>query len=65
MGTASGAYSWLKGKGYITTSNAPLADPNQSVLSWLGGNMPPSGPSSNSAATAALNSWAAAGAPNN
>ena len=65
MGTAAGGYTWLKGKGYITASSAPLADPAQSCLSWLGGNMPPSGPSSNAAATAALTSWAAAGALNN
>jgi hypothetical protein len=65
MSTASKGYTWLTGKGYIRASKAPLADPAQSCLSWLGGSMPPSGPSSNSAATADLTAWAAAGAPNN
>jgi hypothetical protein len=65
MSSPSSAYSWLSGRGYITSTNAPLADPSQSVLSWLGGNMPPGGPGSNAAAASALSSWAAAGAPNN
>ena len=65
MGTATGGYSWLAGKGYITATKAPLADPAQSCLSWLGGNMPPSGATSNAAASSALVAWAAAGAPNN
>jgi hypothetical protein len=65
MSSASKGYTWLTGKGYIRATNAPLADPNQSCLSWLGGNMPPTGPSSNSAASADLATWAAAGAPNN
>jgi hypothetical protein len=65
MKTPSAAYTWLKGRGYITATNAPLADPSGSCLSWYGGNMPPSGPSSNAAAKADLTSWAAAGAPNN
>jgi hypothetical protein len=65
MVTKSGAYTWLKGRGYITATNAPLADPQQSVLSWLGGNMPPSGSTSNAAAVSDLTAWAGAGAPNN
>ncbi len=65
MSSASKAYTWLKGKGYISGTSSALADPNQSCLSWLGGNMPPNGPSSNSAATSALSAWAAAGALNN
>ena len=64
-GTASGAYTWLKGRGYIRATNAPLADPTQSCLTWLGGNMPPGGAGSNTAATTALTTWAASGAPNN
>jgi hypothetical protein len=65
MSTASKGYTWLTGKGYISASNAPLADPNQSCLSWLGGNMPPGGPGSNATASSQLKAWAAAGAPNN
>ncbi len=64
MSTAPKAYTWLTQKGYITTAKAPLADPAQSCLSWLGGNMPPSGVTSNAGASSALAAWAAAGAPN-
>jgi hypothetical protein len=65
MSSPANAYSWLKGKGYIAATNAPLADPSQSVLSWLGGNMPPSGTSSNAKASSDLTAWAAAGAADN
>lgn len=61
MKTAAGAYAWLKRKGYINGATSGLADPQVSCLSWLGGNMPPNGPSSNANATADLASWAKAG----
>jgi hypothetical protein len=63
--TASGLYTWLKGKGQINGTTSALADPSQSVLSWLGGNMPPSGPSSDPAAESDIKAWVAAGALNN
>jgi len=59
--TASGCYTWLKGKSQIPD----IADPQYSCLSWLGGNMPPRGPKSNAAASADLSAWAAAGGQNN
>ena len=65
MSTAAKSYTWLSTRGYISVTKAPLADPAKSCLSWLGGNMPPSGAGSNTAATTALTAWAAAGAPNN
>ncbi len=58
-------YSWLKSKGYINGTKSALVDPNQSCLSWYGGNMPTNGPSSWSQAVSDMNSWAAAGAQNN
>ena len=61
----SNLYSWLAGKGYINGKNSPLVDPNQSCLSWYGGNMPTNGPSSWSQAVNDMNNWAAAGALNN
>ena len=61
----SNLYSWLQGKGYISGKNSALVDPNQSCLSWYGGNMPTNGPSSWSAAVNDMNAWAAAGALNN
>jgi hypothetical protein len=61
---ASNTYTWLKGKGYISGTSSALVDPNQSCLSWYGGNMPPNG-GSNSAAVKAMDAWAAAGAANN
>ncbi|HEY8072723.1 MAG TPA: hypothetical protein VIF62_01405 [Labilithrix sp.] len=59
--SATKTYSWLNGRGQIPG----VADASQSCLSWLGGNMPPSGPSSNSKASSDLAAWAAAGAANN
>lgn len=61
----SNLYSWLAGKGYINGKSSALVDPNQSCLSWYGGNMPTNGPSSWSQAVSDMNSWAAAGAQNN
>jgi hypothetical protein len=65
MGSSSGAYSWLRGKGYISGTGSALAQNGQSCLSWLGGNMPPSGPGSWSQSATDLKAWAQAGAPNN
>jgi len=62
--SAANLYSWLHNKGYINGTSSALVDSNQSCLSWYGGNMPPSGPSS-SAAVKDMNAWAAAGALNN
>ncbi len=64
MGSASGSYSWLSSKGYIGGGQPALTDPNQSCLSWYGGNMPPNGPS-DAQAVSDMNAWAAAGAQNN
>lgn len=63
--SASALYTWLKGRGYISGSSSALVSTSQSCLSWYGGNMPPSGPSSYGNAVSDMNSWAAAGAPNN
>ncbi len=65
MGSPSAAYSWLKAKGYINGPSSALVDSSQSCLSWYGGNMPPSGPGSWSAATTDMAAWAKAGALNN
>lgn len=65
MSTAPKAYTWLKAKKQINGATSALADPKLSSLSWLGGNMPPSGPAANAASAADLAAWAAAGAPNN
>jgi hypothetical protein len=51
--------------GYIDTgspSSSALADPNQSCLSWFGGNMPGG---SNSKAKTDITAWVMAGAQNN
>jgi hypothetical protein len=61
----SNLYTWLKGKGYINGTKSALVDPNQSCLSWYGGNMPTNGPSSWTQAVSDMNAWAAAGAQNN
>ena len=63
--SATKLYSWLQGRGYISGTSSSLVSSSSSCLSWYGGNMPPSGPSSYSQAVTDMNSWAAAGAPNN
>ena len=63
--SAGNLYSWLQGRGYISGKNSALVDPNQSCISWYGGNMPTSGPSSYPQAVTDMNAWAAAGALNN
>jgi hypothetical protein len=66
MSSASAAYTWLEGKGQIDgTSASEIADPNQSILSWMGGDMPKGGPSSDATATSEIEAWAKAGAQNN
>lgn len=62
---ASSCYTWLQGKGYISGVNSSLVDANSSCLSWYGGNMPPSGPSSYAKAKADMDAWAKAGGANN
>ncbi|HTB73127.1 MAG TPA: hypothetical protein VK762_07775 [Polyangiaceae bacterium] len=64
MSSASGAYSYLKGQGYINGTGSILAKTG-SCLSWLGGTMPPGGPRSEPMAVSDMNAWAAAGAKNN
>jgi hypothetical protein len=59
VSSASGAYSFLSG--YINGSQSTLDE----LFSWMGGYMPPSGPTSNSQATDDVDAWEAAGALNN
>lgn len=63
--TKSGCYTWLQGKGYISGQSSGLVSSSQSCLSWYGGNMPPSGPTSFAQAVTDMNQWAKAGALNN
>jgi hypothetical protein len=65
MSDAKSAYAWLQQKGYVGGSNPLLTNPNYSCLSWYGGNMPPSGPSSLPQGEADMNAWAAAGGQDN
>ncbi len=65
MGSPSAAFIWLKGRGYINGPSSLLIDSSQSCLSWYGGNMPPSGPNSWSAASTDMAAWVKAGAQNN
>jgi hypothetical protein len=61
MHSASGSYSYMQQRGQIPG----IGDPAQSCLTWLGGNMPPGGPSSTGTAAADFEAWKAAGALNN
>jgi hypothetical protein len=55
---APGAYSFIQGYGYLNGAQSNLS----SLFSWMGGPMPPGGPTSNAQATAAVQAWVAAGA---
>jgi hypothetical protein len=61
MNSAGSAYTWLRSQGYIAGTSSALVNPAQSCLAWYGGNMPPGG-TTNAAAVADMNAWAAAGA---
>jgi len=63
--SATKLYSWLQGKGYINGTSSTLVNKSKSILSWYGGDMPPSGPTSDAQAVTDMNAWAAAGAQNN
>jgi hypothetical protein len=65
MSTAAGAYAWLQKKGWIRGTTSPIVSPQQSRISWYGGDMPPKGPKSVPSATADMNAWVAAGALQN
>jgi hypothetical protein len=62
--SASSLYTWLKGKGYINGTSSKLTSSSQSILSWYGGSMPPSGPS-DATAVSQMDAWVAAGAADN
>jgi hypothetical protein len=68
MSTATKAYSYLQGEGYIGGTSSKLVDQGKSCLSWYGGDMPPGGTgnsSSDAQAVTDMNAWAAAGGQNN
>ncbi len=61
-------YNYLKGETKDCGSPdclATIASSTGSVLTWLGGPMPPGGASSNPAAVSDLQAWVASGSPNN
>ena len=64
-----GAYSYLRGQGYINgTGSIRILAKTGSCLSWLGGTMPlPERPEERADGwwPATMNAWAAAGAMNN
>ena len=63
--SASAAYTWLKGKGYINGKGSTLVKVGDSPLALFGGSMPPEQGAITAAAECALIEWVAAGALNN
>jgi hypothetical protein len=63
-GSASSAYTWLKGGGQINGKGSAIVQMGQSRLVIFGGSMPPGG-GIDPAAQCALVQWVAAGAQNN
>ncbi len=60
--TPARAYAWLAAQQYMQASPPYLIDPRSSCFSWLGGDMPPNGPSSYAGALTDFEDWASAGA---
>jgi hypothetical protein len=60
--TPERAYDWLAQQQYMVGSTPYLIDPRTSCFSWLGGDMPPDGPSSYVRARRDFETWADAGA---
>jgi hypothetical protein len=65
MLSASAAYDWLTRVGQIAGVASEIAVRGRSRLTWLGGTMPPGGPSALPEAERDLAAWVTAGAPNN
>jgi hypothetical protein len=65
MTSPSAAFAWLEGQAQVGSSPPPIADPNSSCLSWLGGDMPPDGLTTDPVAQLDLDRWAMAGANDN
>lgn len=63
--SASKMYTWMQGKGYISGTSSAIVSTSRSDISWFGGGMPPSGPTSNASAVSDMKAWVAAGAQNN
>jgi hypothetical protein len=63
--SAAKAYDWLASQQYMAGRTPYLVDARASCLSWLGGDMPPDGPSKYARATRDLIAWANAGASKN
>jgi hypothetical protein len=64
-GTAQRAYDWLARQQYMAGSPPYLVDSRSSCFTWLGGDMPPDGPSSYGRAQRDFQAWADAGAGKN
>ena len=60
--TADVAYDSLVQVGQISGTTSAIAQPGLSRLTWFGGSMPPSGPTSAPEAEQAIRDWVAAGA---
>jgi hypothetical protein len=58
--TPDGAYAWLAQQQYMAGSPPYLVDPRSSCFSWIGGDMPPDGPTSYTRARREFEAWARA-----
>ena len=65
LNSAAVAYESLTSVGQINGVDSPLGKRGLSRVTWLGGDMPPNGPTSAPDAEQAIQAWVAAGALNN
>jgi hypothetical protein len=65
LNSATVAYESLQSVGQINGVDSPIGKRGFSRVTWLGGDMPPNGPTSAPDAEQAIQAWVAAGALNN
>jgi hypothetical protein len=57
MGTPHAAFAFLTAEGQLTGPQPAITDSSSSCLSWLGGDMPPGGPTSDPMVTKDFTMW--------
>lgn len=65
LDSAAVAYQSLQSLGQINGTSSPIGRYGMSRLTWMGGDMPPNGPTSAPQAVIAISEWVAAGALDN
>jgi hypothetical protein len=65
MTSPSATFAWLMSQNQVGGTQPALLDPSSSCFTWLGGDMPPGGPSTDPSAQNDFDLWLKAGAKDN